>query len=125
MNVLLVDDNKAVRLTVRRALLETGLQNLQVEEAENGSDALAQLATLTPDVILSDWNMPEMGGVDLLRELRARGCDIPFGFVTQQAPTSQMRERAIEAGAQFMLTKPIDPKRLRELIETSSTRRAA
>jgi two-component system chemotaxis response regulator CheY len=124
MNVLLVDDNKAMRLVVRRTLLETGL-NIRVDEAENGSDALAKLSSDIPDLILSDWNMPEMGGVDLLRELRSRGCAVPFGFVTCAPPTPQMRERAIEAGAQFMLTKPFSPQRLRDVLETAHIPRAA
>jgi two-component system, chemotaxis family, chemotaxis protein CheY len=125
MNVLLVDDNKAMRLMLRRTLLETGLMNLRVEEAENGSDALAKLTAVAPDLILSDWNMPEMGGVDLLRELRSRGCPIPFGFVTPQAPTPQMQERAIEAGAQFMLAKPFSAERFRDVLATAGVRRAA
>jgi two-component system chemotaxis response regulator CheY len=124
MNVLLVDDNKAMRLVVRRTLLETGL-NLRVDEAENGSDALAKLSSGIPDLILSDWNMPEMGGVDLLRELRSRGCAVPFGFITRSPPTPQMRERAIEAGAQFMLTKPFSPQRLRDALEMAHVPRAA
>ncbi|HTV22996.1 MAG TPA: response regulator [Polyangiaceae bacterium] len=125
MHVLLVDDNKAVRLMLRQTLLQTGVTNLQVEEAENGSDALAKLCESTPDIILSDWNMPEMGGVDLLREVRSRGCDVTFGFVTQQAPTAQMRERASEEGAQFMLTKPFSAQRFRDLLEAAHLPRAA
>jgi two-component system, chemotaxis family, chemotaxis protein CheY len=125
MNVLLVDDNKAMRLMVRRTLLETGMTDLQVEEAENGSDALAKLTEVAPDIILSDWNMPEMGGVDLLRELRSRGCDIPFGFVTPEVPTPQMRERAIEAGAQFMIAKPFNIQRFRDVLQTAHMRHAA
>ena len=125
MNVLLVDDNKAMRLMVRRTLLETGVVNLRIHEAENGSDALALLATVEPDLILSDWNMPEMGGVDLLRELRARGCNVAFGFVTPEPPTAQMRERAFEAGAQFMLAKPLSVQRFRDLLESDDVRHAA
>jgi two-component system, chemotaxis family, chemotaxis protein CheY len=124
MNVLLVDDNKAMRLMVRRTLLETGMTNLQVEEAENGSDALAKLNEVAPDIILSDWNMPEMGGVDLLRELRSRGCDIPFGFVTPEV-TPQMRERAIEAGAQFLIAKPFNIERFRDVLRTAHVSHAA
>jgi two-component system, chemotaxis family, chemotaxis protein CheY len=125
MNVLLVDDNKAMRLMVRRTLLETGMTNLQVEEAENGSDALAKLSEVAPDIILSDWNMPEMGGVDLLRELRARRSEVVFGFVTAAAPTAQMRERAYEAGAQFMLAKPFSVQRFRDVLALANFRRAA
>jgi two-component system chemotaxis response regulator CheY len=125
MKVLLVDDNKAMRLSVRRTLLDTGAVDLRVAEAENGSDALAQLATFAPDIILSDWNMPEMGGVDLLRELRARRSDVVFGFVTASAPTTQMRERAYEAGAQFMLAKPFTVQRFRDVLALANVRRAA
>jgi two-component system chemotaxis response regulator CheY len=101
------------------------MNNLHVEEAENGSDALAKLSAVAPDIILSDWNMPEMGGVDLLRELRSRGCHVPFGFVTPQAPTKQMRELATEAGAQFMLARPFSPERFRDVLETAHVYHAA
>ncbi len=118
MNVLLVDDNKAMRVMVRRALLETGVQGLHVEEAENGSDALAKLALQLPDLILSDWSMPEMTGIELLRELRARGCSVKFGFVTCAAASEQMRETAFQAGAQFMLAKPFSAQHFRELLRS-------
>jgi two-component system chemotaxis response regulator CheY len=119
MNVLLVDDNKAMRRLVRRALQQTGVRDLRVAEADNGSDALAQLAVMVPDIILSDWSMPEMGGVDLLRELRARGSQIKFGFFTAQAPSEQMREKAFQAGAQFMIAGPFDAQRFRDLLGAS------
>ena len=116
MKVLLVDDSKAMRGLVRKALLDTGLAGLHVEEAENGSDALAKLALQQPDLILSDWSMPEMTGIELLRELRARGCAVKFGFITGEAASEQMRETAFQAGAQFMLAKPFSGQRFRELL---------
>jgi two-component system, chemotaxis family, chemotaxis protein CheY len=119
MNVLLVDDNKAMRRLVRMALQQTGVRDLRVAEAENGSDALAQLAVAVPDIILSDWSMPEMGGVDLLRELRARGSQIKFGFVTPEAPSEHMREKAFQAGAQFMIARPFSAQRLRDVLWAS------
>lgn len=116
MNVLLVDDNKAMRLMVKRTLLMTGIADLQVEEAENGSDALAKLATSEPDIILSDWNMPEMNGVELLRELRSRGSRVKFGFVVPERPSLQMEEKALDAGAQFVITKPFSVQRFRDVL---------
>jgi len=118
MNVLLVEDNRAMRRLVRRTLLMTGIANLQVDEAENGSDALAKLACAEPepDLILSDWSMPEMSGVDLLRELRARGSTIRFGFVTPAAPSPQMLEKAFQAGAQFVIARPFSVERFRDLL---------
>jgi len=117
MKVLLVDDNKAMRLMVRRALIQTGLSDLRFDEAENGSDALAKLSDVVPDVILSDWSMPEMSGVDLLRELRSRGSAVKFGFVIPEPPSAQMRETAFEAGAQFMLTRPFSIQRFRDALQ--------
>ena len=116
MSVLVVDDNKAMRRMVLQTLLQTGLSGLQVEQAENGSDALAKLANSEPDLILSDWSMPEMNGVELLRELRSRGSAVKFGFVTAEAPSGAMREKALEAGAQFMLERPFSVQRFRQLL---------
>jgi two-component system chemotaxis response regulator CheY len=112
MNVLLVDDNKANRLMVRRTLLQTGVSDLRVEEAENGSDALAKLANLEPDIIISDWSMPEMNGV----ELRARGSVVKFGFITPEAASEHMRQRAFEAGAQFLIARPFCVQRFRDVL---------
>lgn len=116
MNVLLVDDNKANRLMVRRTLLQTGVSDLRVEEAENGSDALAKLANLEPDIIISDWSMPEMNGVELLRELRARGSVVKFGFITPETASEHMRQRAFEAGAQFLIARPFCVQRFRDVL---------
>lgn len=118
MNILLVDDSKAMRALVRRALQETGMCDLRVEEVCNGSDALARLAQGLPDLILSDWSMPEMTGIELLRELRARGCGVRFGFVTCAAASAQMRETAFQAGAHFMLAKPLSIPHFRELLRS-------
>jgi two-component system chemotaxis response regulator CheY len=116
INVLVVDDNKATRRMVLEVLRQTSLPGLRVEQAENGSDALAMLAEADPDLILSDWNMPEMNGVELLRELRCRGSAVKFGFVTSEAASGAMREKALEAGAQFMLERPFSAQHLRQLL---------
>jgi two-component system chemotaxis response regulator CheY len=116
INVLLVDDSKAMRDMVRRTLLRTGFSHLHVREAENGSEALAQLANGEPDIILSDWRMPEMNGVELLRELRARGSAVKFGFITSEAATEPMREKAFEAGAQFILERPFSVQRFCDIL---------
>ena len=118
MNILLVDDSKAMRAMVRRALQETGMCDLRVEEVANGGDALARLAQGLPDLILSDWSMPEMTGIELLRELRSRGCAVRFGFVTCQEASAQMRETAFQSGAHFMLAKPFSVQHFRVLLRS-------
>lgn len=117
MKVLLVDDSRAMRIMVKKTLQQTGVSNLLVDEAENGSDALAKLAEVEPDVILSDWSMPEMNGVELLRELRSRGSGVKFGFVMPEAPSPHVREMAYRTGAQFVIARPLDVGVLRELLE--------
>ena len=117
MRVLLVDDSKATRLLIRRTLIETGVSDLQFAEASNGSDGLIRATQLDPNLILSDWMMPEMSGVDLLRELRARKLEISFGFVTVDQPSPHMLETAQAAGAQFLLGGPLSPELLLDALQ--------
>jgi two-component system chemotaxis response regulator CheY len=115
MKILVVDDSKAMRLIVQRALRQAGLANGGVEEAENGAQALKAIRTSTPDLVLSDWNMPEMTGIDLLSALTAEGRKVPFVFVTSES-TSEMRERAKAAGALGLIAKPFDADKFRDVL---------
>jgi two-component system chemotaxis response regulator CheY len=115
MKVMVVDDSRAMRLIVARALRHTGL-DVEVHEAVNGKEALDAMASVRPDLVLSDWNMPEMNGIDLLRALRSVGDEVRFGFVTSEGNPVQ-RELALAAGADFLLTKPFDAEDLRFLVE--------
>jgi two-component system chemotaxis response regulator CheY len=106
MSILIVDDSKAMRMIVLRTIRQAGFDGHEVTQAENGQAALdAVRGGLSPDLILSDWNMPEMNGIDFLRALRADGREVPFGFVTSEG-TPSMREQAAEAGASFLIAKP-------------------
>lgn len=105
VKVLVADDSKAMRMIVLRSLRQAGLKVSEVCEAEDGADALEKIRTFGPDVILSDWNMPNMTGIELLEHLQETGVSIPFGFVTSET-TPAMRERAIAAGARFLIAKP-------------------
>ena len=70
-----------------------------------GADGLAKVASEAPDLVLSDWNMPEVTGIEFLRALRASGNDVRFGFVTSES-TDAMRATAEQAGALFLIGKP-------------------
>jgi two-component system chemotaxis response regulator CheY len=107
MHVLIVDDSKAMRMIVTRALRQAGIEATP-HYAENGQHAL-QVLSETPgiDVILSDWNMDQMGGLDLLTTLRGRGDDRPLVFVTSEH-TETVREQARQAGAHAVVTKPFN-----------------
>jgi two-component system chemotaxis response regulator CheY len=103
--ILVVDDSKAMRLIVRRTLRQAGFGDYEVDEATNGLEAISAVEKARPDLILSDWNMPEMNGYELLKALRAKKNDVRLGFVTTES-TPEMQALANEAGALFLIAKP-------------------
>lgn len=109
MDVLLVDDSKTMRMLVQRALRQAGYRGITVVEAENGKQALEKLGEGIPKVILSDWNMPVMNGIEFLQRLRSSKSSTPFGFITSEA-SEDIRDAAMQSGANFLLTKPFTPE---------------
>jgi two-component system chemotaxis response regulator CheY len=105
MKILIADDSKAMRMIVTRTLRQAGLGGHEIKEAENGREALDMVAADPPDLILSDWNMPEMTGIEFLQALRGRGVNTPFCFVTSEG-SEPMREMAQSAGALGVIAKP-------------------
>ena len=105
MKILIVDDSKAMRMIVVRTLRQAGFDKHQVLEAENGRQGLALATGEEPDLILSDWNMPEMTGIEFLRALRAAGSAVPVCFVTSEGSPA-MRDTALAGGALDLITKP-------------------
>jgi two-component system, chemotaxis family, chemotaxis protein CheY len=105
MKILIVDDSNAMRMIVRRTLREAGYGHLEVLQAADGNQALEVIHKDPPDLILSDWNMPNKSGLELLEALNEEGCEITFGFVTTEA-TTEMRAKAAQAGAKFLISKP-------------------
>jgi len=109
MDILLVDDSRTMRMIVQRAIRQAGFRGLVIEEAESGPQALEKMAAKQPRLVLSDWNMPEMLGVELLQRLRAAGNHVPFGFITSEA-SAEIRKLAVDAGARFLITRPFIPE---------------
>ncbi len=116
MKVLIVDDSKAMRMIVQRTLKQAGFTNIQPLEANNGVEALQVIEQQSPDVVLSDWNMPEMKGIDLLVTLRANGKQVPLGFITSES-SPEIREQATAAGAAFVIVKPFTPAAFEEALK--------
>jgi two-component system chemotaxis response regulator CheY len=112
---LVVDDSKVIRKVARRILEEL---NFEIEEAVDGQEALDACERNMPDVVLLDWNMPVMNGLEYLIELRAlQGVEQPIVvFCTTENDMSHIRQ-AIEAGANEYIMKPFD----REIIEAKFT----
>ncbi len=105
MKLLVVDDSRAMRMIVKKTLRDAGFGGHDIDEAEDGAAALERIRSAAPDVVLSDWNMPNMNGIDLLEALNSEGIRVKFGFITTES-TAQMRQRANEAGADFLIAKP-------------------
>jgi two-component system chemotaxis response regulator CheY len=103
--ILVIDDSRAMRMIVMRHLRQAGYGEATFLEASNGREGLEVIRSRGPSLVLSDWNMPEMDGLELLQTLRGSGSDVNFGFVTSET-TPQMKDVAIGAGADFVITKP-------------------
>ncbi len=115
IRVLIADDSRVMRQIVIRTLRQAGY-DWDVREASDGAEALEAVRADEPDVVLSDWNMPNMTGIDLLRALRAEGFSTPFGFVTSEG-SQEMRDQAEAAGALFLIAKPFTADTFRDAIE--------
>jgi two-component system chemotaxis response regulator CheY len=115
MKILIIDDSKAMRLIVKRTLRQAGFGNYEIEEASNGVEGLQAIERGSPDLVMSDWNMPEMNGLELLTKLREQKNTVRFGFVTTEG-TPAMRQLAMESGAAFLITKPFTAASFQETL---------
>jgi two-component system chemotaxis response regulator CheY len=115
MQILVVDDSKAMRSIVMRAVRQAGYDTVSFVEAVNGAEALKLIRVSPPDLVMADWNMPEMSGIELLKTLRAEGNLVKMGFVTSESDPA-MRDMAFQSGALFMITKPFTPDSLKAVL---------
>jgi len=113
---LVVDDFEAMRKVTINQLRQLGAE--RIESARNGAEALRLLKNQHFDVVLSDWNMPVMTGVELLQAMRAdeKLFAIPFVLITAEAERKRVEE-AIALGVTSMLLKPYSPKQLAQRLE--------
>ena len=113
MKILIVDDMATMRRIVKNILKQLGFPN--VEEAENGQDGLQKLRSDTFGFVVSDWNMPVMNGIDLLRAIRAddKLKATPVLMVTAEAQQANLVE-AIQAGVSNYIVKPFTAETMQE-----------
>lgn len=116
MKILIVDDFPTMRRIIKNLLKEIGYTN--VDEAEDGKSALSKLKSEEFDFIISDWNMPNMTGIELLRSVRSDPSlkDKPFLMVTAEAEKENVIE-AIKAGVDNYIVKPFTAATLKEKID--------
>jgi len=114
MKFLVVDDSPTMRRIVCNALREIGYSD--IDEAEDGVDAMDAFDAARPDFVITDWNMPNMNGLDLTKEIRSRSEHLPILMIT----TRGMKEdvvAAMEAKVNNYIVKPFTPDVLREKID--------
>jgi two-component system chemotaxis response regulator CheY len=114
MKILIADDSRVMRQIVTRTLRQAGFDGHDLVEAADGRQALEMTEAEQPDLVISDWNMPELTGVEVLRKLRATGNEVKFGFVTSEC-TPEMQQQAEAEGAAFFIIKPFTAERFDEV----------
>jgi two-component system, chemotaxis family, chemotaxis protein CheY len=116
IKVLVVDDQYSVRQMTRMALEEIGFRHIQ--EAENGVKAMETASSQPLDLIISDYNMPEMDGLGLLRAVRGHPTvrKVPFILLTGRGD-KELVVKAAQSGVNNYLVKPFTAETLREKIE--------
>ena len=122
MKVLLVDDSTTMRKIQRKTLSALGYD--AIDEAGDGVMALERVAADPPDMILLDWNMPNMDGLTFLKSYRADGGQAAVIMVTTEAEKSRVIE-AIRAGVDNYVIKPFSPEKLGDTLRETLAKRAA
>ncbi|GAB7079358.1 chemotaxis response regulator CheY [Megalodesulfovibrio paquesii] len=116
MRILVVDDFSTMRRIVKNILRQLGFNN--IEEADDGANAWETLNKGGIDFIISDWNMPNMTGIELLRKVRASEefHDLPFLMVTAEAQQENVIE-AVQAKVSNYIVKPFTAETLKQKID--------
>lgn len=116
IKVLVVDDFPTMRRIVKNLLKQIGFEN--IDEAENGEDAFRKLQASEYGLVVSDWNMPVMDGLQLLKAVRSdpKLKEIPFLMVTAEAEKEKVIE-AIKSGVDNYIVKPFTGEVLKEKLE--------
>jgi len=116
MKVLLADDSGTMRTIQKRCLLKLGIAEANIAEAEDGQMGLDQFKSGEFDVVLSDWNMPNMDGLTFLQKVREMNKEVPFIMITTEAERARV-VTAIQNGVTDYLVKPFTPDDLRDKLE--------
>jgi two-component system, chemotaxis family, chemotaxis protein CheY len=116
-NVLIVDDSNSMRAVIKKIISISGFKMDNCYEAGNGVEALEVLSKSWVDIILSDINMPEMNGLELLNRLKQDELyrDIPFIVITTEGSSERMEE-AFNCGARGFIKKPFLPEDVKRIL---------
>lgn len=122
LRALIVDDSMVMRKIIKRSLAAAGIDS--IDEATDGAQGLEAVSQEDYALVLMDWNMPNMTGIDAVRAIRGRGNDIPIIMVTTESERSRVLE-AIKAGANDYVMKPFSAEDLTERVSDVLARSGA
>jgi two-component system chemotaxis response regulator CheY len=113
---LVVDDSSVMRQIIKKNLKELGFADIQ--DAEDGAAGLKKLGDYSADLVVSDWNMPKITGIEFLKKIRGdeKLKATPFLMVTSEADKSKIIE-AVTAGVSQYIVKPFNANQLEEKIK--------
>ncbi|MBU1170075.1 MAG: chemotaxis response regulator CheY [Proteobacteria bacterium] len=116
LKILVVDDFATMRRIMKNILKQLGYTN--ISEADDGTTALEEMKKTTYDLIISDWNMPKMTGLDLLKTVRSDPVykEVPFLMVTAEAQKQNVIE-AVQAGVSNYVVKPFTAEAIAEKLD--------
>jgi two-component system chemotaxis response regulator CheY len=126
MKILVVDDFSTMRRIVRNLLVELGFSGALIQEADDGANAMIMLKSQPFDMVVTDWNMPNMTGIELLRAIRAEASlkGLPVLMVTAENNRDQIIAAA-QAGVNGYIVKPFTAATLQEKLTKIFERLAA
>jgi two-component system chemotaxis response regulator CheY len=116
-NLLIVDDSISMRAVIKKIITISGFQMDKCLEANNGREAMDLLSTNWVDVIISDINMPEVNGLELLDQLKKNDTlkEIPVIMITTEGSSERMQE-AFNRGAKGFVKKPFLPEDIKKIL---------
>ena len=115
MRILIVDDDAFVQVLITRLLGKAGFSGHEFAEAVDGTTAYQKICEWKPGLVLSDWRLEGMTGLELLQKLRTEGNSVPFGFISTMANVPET-ETAVASGALFLVKNPVSAATLRSLL---------
>ncbi|MEK4346999.1 response regulator transcription factor [Paenibacillus sp. FSL P4-0184] len=113
--IMVVDDEEVLRMLIEDTLED--LENVEIHTAENGLEALSKLSTDPYDLVILDYMMPEMTGIEVLQQLDEEKKKTTAILMLTAKAQDVDRIRAVEAGARYFMPKPFSPMELLQIVE--------
>ena len=117
MRILVADDSSTMRRIIINVILQLGYIRENIDEAEDGVKAFSLFKNNTYDLILTDWNMPNMNGLTLVQNIRFLNPKIPIIMITTEGGKEEVI-KALKAGVNNYIVKPFDALKLKEKISS-------